>query len=86
MKVTLFSGSDIVTMDAATAGAEAVVVEGDRIIALGSTAEMRVDNIASDDDRLWTAGVKMHADGSPFIGNIWLSEPCLESDVTIERM
>jgi len=32
------------------------------------------------------AGVKIHADGSPFIGNIWLTKPYLESEITLKRM
>lgn len=51
-----------------------------------TAADMQVELMRSDDDRLWMAGVKMHADGSPFVGNIWLSQPYLESEITIERM
>ena len=51
-----------------------------------TTADMLVDDLTSDGDRLWMAGVKIHADGSPFIGNIWLSQPYLETPVTLERM
>ena len=49
-------------------------------------ADMQVEAIAGHPQKIWMAGVKMHADGSPFIGNIWLSEPYLESRITIERM
>jgi predicted amidohydrolase YtcJ len=48
--------------------------------------DMKVDKIENLPNQIWMAGVKMHADGSPFIGNIWLSEPYLESEITIERM
>ncbi|TQV80904.1 amidohydrolase [Denitrobaculum tricleocarpae] len=50
------------------------------------TADMQVEKLNIGDDRLWMAGVKIHADGSPFIGNIWLSEPYLETAITLERM
>ena len=50
------------------------------------TPEMSVEPMKVGDDRLWMAGVKIHADGSPFIGNIWLSEPYLENQITLERM
>ncbi|MEP0522181.1 MAG: amidohydrolase family protein [Hyphomicrobiales bacterium] len=51
-----------------------------------TTADMQVENMLVGDDRLWMAGVKIHADGSPFIGNIWLTKPYLESEITLERM
>ena len=51
-----------------------------------TAADMNVDSFDKTNDRIWMAGVKIHADGSPFIGNIWLSKPYLESDITIERM
>ncbi|MFK8036433.1 MAG: amidohydrolase [Hyphomicrobiales bacterium] len=51
-----------------------------------TTADMQVENMMVGDDRLWMAGVKIHADGSPFIGNIWLTQPYLESQITLERM
>jgi len=50
-----------------------------------TSADMQVDQF-DNSDNLWMAGVKIHADGSPFIGNIWLSEPYLDTKVTIERM
>ena len=50
------------------------------------TADMQVEPVSIGDDRLWMAGVKIHADGSPFIGNIWLTEPYLDNDVTRRRM
>lgn len=50
------------------------------------TSDMRVEPMDIGPDRLWMAGVKIHADGSPFIGNIWLTEPYLENNVTTERM
>lgn len=50
------------------------------------TADMQVENLKIGDDRLWMAGVKIHADGSPFIGNIWLTEPYLDTPITLERM
>lgn len=50
------------------------------------TPDMQVEEMNYGSDRLWIAGVKIHADGSPFIGNIWLTEPYLENDVTLERM
>ena len=50
------------------------------------TPDMQVELMNVGDDRLWMAGVKIHADGSPFIGNIWLTEPYLENEVTLERM
>lgn len=50
------------------------------------TADMQVENLTIGEDRLWMAGVKIHADGSPFIGNIWLSEPYLETPITLEKM
>lgn len=50
------------------------------------TADMSVENLRIGDDRLWMAGVKIHADGSPFVGNIWISQPYLETAVTLERM
>lgn len=50
------------------------------------TPDMAVEEMNIGPDRLWMAGVKIHADGSPFIGNIWLTEPYLENDVTLHRM
>ena len=50
------------------------------------TADMQVEPMKVGDDRLWMAGVKIHADGSPFIGNIWLSQPYLDNDITRRRM
>ncbi|MCY4273962.1 MAG: amidohydrolase [Gammaproteobacteria bacterium] len=50
------------------------------------TADMKVENLKLGDDRLWMAGVKIHADGSPFIGNIWISKPYLETEITLEKM
>ena len=50
------------------------------------TADMTVENLKVGDDRLWMAGVKIHADGSPFVGNIWISEPYLETETTLEKM
>ena len=68
--------------------AQSTGIELPRIAAYqqATTADMRVDSFDNSNDRLWMAGVKIHADGSPFIGNIWLSKPYLESDITIERM
>ncbi|NKB78036.1 MAG: amidohydrolase family protein [Gammaproteobacteria bacterium] len=51
-----------------------------------TTHDMQVEEMDLGEDRLWMAGVKIHADGSPFIGNIWLTEPYLESEITIKRM
>lgn len=51
-----------------------------------TTPDMRVEKLTDADDRLWMAGVKIHADGSPFIGNIWLTEPYLSNEITLERM
>ncbi len=51
-----------------------------------TTADMSVENLLIGEDRLWMAGVKIHADGSPFIGNIWLTQPYLESEITLEKM
>lgn len=48
--------------------------------------DMAVDDMCIGPDRLWMAGVKIHADGSPFIGNIWVTEPYLTNDVTQVRM
>ncbi len=50
------------------------------------TADMQVEPMQVRDDRLWMAGVKIHADGSPFIGNVWLTEPYLDNTVTRQRM
>ena len=50
------------------------------------TSDMAVEAMNIGPDRLWMAGVKIHADGSPFIGNIWLTEPYLSNDVTELRM
>lgn len=50
------------------------------------TADMQVEQFNIADDRLWMAGVKIHADGSPFIGNIWLTKPYLNTPTTLERM
>lgn len=50
------------------------------------TADMQVEKMAVGDDRLWMAGVKIHADGSPFIGNIWLTRPYLENNITLNKM
>lgn len=50
------------------------------------TADMQVEKMSIGEDRLWMAGVKIHADGSPFIGNIWLTEPYLNTPITLERM
>lgn len=49
-------------------------------------ADMQVEPMQVGDDRLWMAGVKIHADGSPFIGNIWLTQPYLDNTVTRQRM
>lgn len=51
-----------------------------------TTYDMAVEKVSLGDDRLWMAGVKIHADGSPFIGNIWLTQPYLENEITLERM
>jgi len=51
-----------------------------------TTSDMQVEDMSVGDDRLWMAGVKIHADGSPFIGNIWLTKPYLESEITLKRM
>lgn len=51
-----------------------------------TTPDMNVERMIDPDDRLWMAGVKIHADGSPFIGNIWLTQPYLANDITLERM
>ncbi len=51
-----------------------------------TTPGMAVERIVDPDDRLWMAGVKIHADGSPFLGNIWLTQPYLETPITLERM
>lgn len=51
-----------------------------------TTADMQVEKMAVGDDRLWMAGVKIHADGSPFVGNIWLTKPYLETEITLQRM
>lgn len=51
-----------------------------------TTPDMQIDDFMVGEDRLWTAGVKIHADGSPFVGNIWLTQPYLESEITLERM
>ncbi|SHG63120.1 amidohydrolase [Cognatishimia maritima] len=50
------------------------------------TPDMAVEDMNIGPDRLWMAGVKIHADGSPFIGNIWLTKPYLTNDVTQIRM
>lgn len=50
------------------------------------SSDMQVEALRVGDDRLWMAGVKIHADGSPFIGNIWLTQPYLETPITLERM
>ncbi|MBD0865199.1 MAG: amidohydrolase [Rhodobacteraceae bacterium] len=50
------------------------------------TADMQVEPFNIQTDRLWMAGVKIHADGSPFIGNIWVSEPYLNNEITNNRM
>lgn len=50
------------------------------------TADMQVEEMNIGPDRLWMAGVKIHADGSPFIGNIWLTKPYLDNHVTHDRM
>lgn len=50
------------------------------------TPDMIVEPMNIQDDRLWMAGVKIHADGSPFIGNIWLSQPYLDNDMTLVNM
>ena len=50
------------------------------------TPDMNVEPMSIGNDRLWMAGVKIHADGSPFIGNIWLTQPYLENDVTLINM
>lgn len=38
------------------------------------------------DDIFRIGGVKIWADGSPFVGNIWLNRPYLDTDLTINRM
>ncbi len=50
------------------------------------TPDMAVEKMNIGPDRLWMAGVKIHADGSPFIGNIWLTEPYLENEITLGSM
>ncbi len=51
-----------------------------------TTSDMAVERIIDPEDRLWMAGVKIHADGSPFIGNIWVTQPYLDNQLTRERM
>lgn len=51
-----------------------------------TTSDMQVEDMMVGDERLWMAGVKIHADGSPFIGNIWLTRPYLETEITLNRM
>lgn len=51
-----------------------------------TTADMQVEKLCVGEDRLWMAGVKIHGDGSPFVGNIWLTEPYLENELTLQRM
>lgn len=51
-----------------------------------TTDDMQVEKMAIGDDRLWMAGVKIHADGSPFVGNIWLTKPYLDTEITLQRM
>lgn len=51
-----------------------------------TTDDMQVEKMAVGDDRLWMAGVKIHADGSPFVGNIWLTKPYLDTEITLQRM
>ena len=50
------------------------------------TPDMTVEPMNIENDRLWMAGVKIHADGSPFIGNIWLSQPYLDNEITRVNM
>ena len=38
------------------------------------------------DDLFKVVGIKIVADGSPFLGNIWLSRPYLNTDVTLKQM
>lgn len=38
------------------------------------------------DDLFKIIGIKMHADGSPFVGNIGTSKPYLNNDITLKRM
>lgn len=38
------------------------------------------------DDAFRIIGIKMHADGSPFVGNIWVTKPYLNSEVTLKGM
>lgn len=52
--------------------------------AVGS--DMSIESMNIGNDRLWMAGVKIHADGSPLVGNIWLTEPYLNNEITLERM
>ncbi|MCZ4353399.1 amidohydrolase [Roseovarius aestuarii] len=51
-----------------------------------TSPDMSVERMTDPDDRLWMAGVKIHADGSPFIGNIWLTQPYLANNITLDRM
>ena len=50
------------------------------------TPDMTVEPMNIENDRLWMAGVKIHADGSPFVGNIWLSQPYLDNEITLVNM
>jgi len=50
------------------------------------SSDMKVEQFTLGQDRMWMAGIKIHADGSPFVGNVWLSEPYLETPTTLERM
>lgn len=50
------------------------------------SSDIQIEPMNIGPDRLWMAGVKIHADGSPFIGNIWLTQPYLDNDITRVRM
>jgi len=50
------------------------------------SSDMKAQTFTLGQDRMWMAGIKIHADGSPFVGNVWLSEPYLETPTTLVRM
>jgi predicted amidohydrolase YtcJ len=70
---------------------EAVVREPDfplRVRAYQITNDDRrtVQPPGAGDDDFAVVGIKIIADGSPFVGNIWLSRPYLSTEVTVKGM
>lgn len=71
-------------LEAAAQSADMPVrVRGYEMLTPGRAIDIPLNN---GDDRFAVIGMKMQADGSPFVGNIWVSRPYLTNDVTVTGM